>query len=48
MLYTTAVTPTVFGLRREIERLFESTFGRNQVGRSEWILGLTFAKPTRS
>lgn len=36
MLYTTALTAPVFGLRREIDRLFESTFARGQGGRSEW------------
>ena len=29
MLYRTAVSAPVFGLRREIDRLFEDTFGRN-------------------
>jgi HSP20 family protein len=37
MLYTNAVTPPVFGLRREIDRLFENTFTRTQGGRTEWI-----------
>jgi HSP20 family protein len=35
MLYATAVTAPVFGLRREIDRLFEDTFARGQA-RSEW------------
>jgi HSP20 family protein len=30
-------TAPVFGLRREIDRLFEDTFGRGQPGRSEWV-----------
>jgi HSP20 family protein len=29
MLYRTSVSAPVFGLRREIDRLFEDTFGRN-------------------
>ena len=37
MLYTTAVTPPVFDLRREIDRLFANTFTRTQGGRTEWI-----------
>jgi HSP20 family protein len=37
MWYTNGVTAPVFGLRREIDRLFESTFGRSQGERSEWI-----------
>jgi HSP20 family protein len=36
MLYATTTTAPVFGLRREIDRLFEDTFGRGQAGRSEW------------
>jgi HSP20 family protein len=37
MLYTQfTTTPPVFGLRREIDRLFEDTFGRGQVGQNEW------------
>jgi HSP20 family protein len=36
MLYATTPTAPVFGLRREIDRLFEDTFGRGQLGRSEW------------
>ena len=36
MLYATTSTAPVFGLRREIDRLFEDTFGRGQAGRSEW------------
>lgn len=36
MLYTTTQTAPVFGLRREIDRLFESTFGRGQAGQNEW------------
>jgi HSP20 family protein len=39
MLYRAMVTAPVFGLRREIDRLFENTFGRGpvgQVGQSEW------------
>lgn len=37
MLYGTSMTAPVFGLRREIERLFENTLARGQAGRSEWI-----------
>lgn len=37
MLYATALTTPVFGLRREIDRLFENTFARGQAGGSEWI-----------
>lgn len=38
MLYATATTRSapVFGLRREIDRLFEDTFGRGPAGRNEW------------
>jgi len=36
MLYTTTVTAPVFGLRREIDRLFENTFGRGQARSNEW------------
>ena len=36
MLYATTSTAPVFGLRREIDRLFEDTFGRGQLGRGEW------------
>ena len=36
MLYATVRTAPVFGLRREIDRLFEETFGRGQAGLSEW------------
>lgn len=36
MLYATNLTAPVFGLRREIDRLFENTFARGQAGRSEW------------
>ena len=52
MLYATTTSAPVFGLRREIDRLFEDTFGRAQLGRSEWApavnihetdLELTFA-----
>lgn len=37
-MYATATTRSapVFGLRREIDRLFEDTFGRGQAGRNEW------------
>jgi HSP20 family protein len=37
MLYATTSTAPVFGLRREIDRLFEDTFRRGQPGRSEWV-----------
>lgn len=37
MLYATAMTAPVFGLRREIDRLFESTFARGQGARNEWV-----------
>ena len=36
MLYARVTTTPVFGLRREIDRLFENTFGRGQAGQSEW------------
>ena len=36
MLYGSVVPAPVFGLRREIDRLFENTFARGQAGRSEW------------
>ena len=36
MLYANAVAAPVFGLRREIDRLFESTFGRGLGGQTEW------------
>jgi HSP20 family protein len=35
MLYRTSPTAPVFGLRREIDRLFEDTFGRGESG-SSW------------
>lgn len=37
MLYATAMTAPVFGLRREIDRLFENTFARGQAARNEWV-----------
>lgn len=37
MLYATATTAPVFGLRREIDRLFENTFARGQAARNEWV-----------
>ena len=37
MTYATTLTAPVFGLRREIDRLFENGFGRGQAGRNEWI-----------
>jgi HSP20 family protein len=36
MMYRTTLTAPVFGLRREIDRLFENTIGRGQAGRNEW------------
>jgi|GEM_PF-71796 HSP20 family protein len=38
MTYATAMTRStpVFGLRREIDRLFEDTFGRGQFGTNAW------------
>ena len=36
MLYATTLTAPGYGLRREIDRLFENTFGRGQAGRNEW------------
>ena len=36
MLYRATLTAPVFGLRRQIDRLFEDTFGRGQAGQSEW------------
>ena len=35
MVYRTSLTGPVFGLRREIDRLFEDTFGR-ETGRAGW------------
>ena len=35
MVYATTASAPVFGLRREIDRLFEDTFGRNQAARSD-------------
>jgi len=37
MWYATSMTAPVFGLRREIDRLFENTFARGQAPRNEWI-----------
>lgn len=39
MLYATATTRSapVFGLRREIDKLFEDTFGRGPAGQHAWI-----------
>jgi HSP20 family protein len=36
MVYRTAVTTPVFGLRREIDRLFEDAFGRGDSNRMGW------------
>ena len=36
MLYRTSPTVPVFGLRREIDRLFEDTFGRGDGGGMSW------------
>ncbi|HVE77320.1 MAG TPA: Hsp20/alpha crystallin family protein [Gemmatimonadaceae bacterium] len=36
MMYARVTTAPVFGLRREIDRLFEDTFGHGQVGQNEW------------
>ena len=36
MLYGTTMTAPVFGLRREIDRLFDSTFARGQTAWNEW------------
>jgi HSP20 family protein len=36
MLYATTTNAPVFGLRREIDRLFEDAFGAGRTGRSEW------------
>lgn len=33
---TTTMAAPLFGLRREIDKLFEDTFGRGAVGRNEW------------
>jgi HSP20 family protein len=35
-MYATTLTAPVFGLRREIDRLFETTFGRGHAGHNEW------------
>ena len=37
MAYATTLTAPVFGLRRQIDRLFEDTYGRGQTGANEWI-----------
>ena len=37
MVYATTPTAPVFGLRRQIDQLFEDTFGRGQPGRNEWV-----------
>lgn len=37
MIYATTLTAPVFGLRRQVDRLFEDTFGRGQAGGNEWI-----------
>ena len=36
MLYATTLTAPGYGLRREIDRLFENAFGRGQAGRNQW------------
>jgi HSP20 family protein len=36
MVYRTALTTPVFGLRREIDRLFEDAFGRGDSNRMGW------------
>ena len=36
MLYATTLTAPVFGLRREIDRLFDSAFARGQATWNEW------------
>ena len=36
MLYTTTLSAPVFGLRRDIDRLFDNTFGRGGDGVSSW------------
>lgn len=36
MYYTNSLSAPVFGLRREIDRLFEDTFGRGNNGMSSW------------
>ena len=36
MLYRATLTAPAYGLRREIDRLFEETFGRSQAGLNEW------------
>ena len=36
MMYATTMTAPVFGLRREIDRLFEGAFTRGQAAWSEW------------
>jgi HSP20 family protein len=47
MLYATMPTAPVFGLRREIDRLFEDTFGRGQPGRSEWVPAVDIRETAR-
>ena len=36
MYYTNSISAPVFGLRREIDRLFEDTFGRGNSGMNGW------------
>ena len=36
MVYRTSLSAPVFGLRREIDRLFEDTFGNGDGGRAGW------------
>lgn len=37
MVYRTTVAAPIFGLRREIDRLFEDTFGREGMSASGWV-----------
>jgi HSP20 family protein len=37
MVYRTTVSAPIFGLRREIDRLFEDTFGREGLSASGWV-----------
>ncbi len=37
MVYRTTVAAPIFGLRREIDRLFEDTFGREGLSASGWV-----------
>ena len=48
MVYRTALTTPVFGLRREIDRLFEDAFGRGEAARSGWSPAVNIHEDERS